>query len=92
MYSGITSLDDGAKQLNDGTKEFYEQTDGMDTKIEDTVNEMLDSISGGDSEIVSFVSDKNTDVKAVQFVIKTAAIQKQEVTTDTADTAKKLNF
>ena len=92
MYSGITSLDDGIKQLNDGTKEFYEQTDGMDTKIEDTVNEMLDSISGGDSEVVSFVSDKNTDVKAVQFVIKTAAIQKQEVTTDTADTAKKLNF
>lgn len=43
----------------------------MDTKIEDTVNEMLDSISGGDSETVSFVSDKNTDVKAVQFVIKT---------------------
>lgn len=74
MYSGMTSLDDGAKQLNDGTKEFYEQTDGMAIKIEDTVNEMLDSISGGDSEIVSFVSDKNTDVNAVQFVIKIATI------------------
>lgn len=92
MYSGIVTLDDGAKQLNDGTKEFYEQTDGMDTKIEDTVNEMLDSISGGDSEIVSFVSDKNTEVKAVQFVIKTAAIEKQEIAVDTVDTAKKLNF
>lgn len=29
---------------------------------------MLDSISGGDSETVSFVSDKNTDVKAVRFI------------------------
>lgn len=92
MYSGIVTLDDGAKQLNDGTKEFYEQTDEIDTKIEDTVNEMLDSISGGDSEIVSFVSDKNTEVKAVQFVIKTAAIEKQEIAEDTVDTAKKLNF
>ena len=92
MYSGIVTLDDGAKQLNDGTKEFYKQTDGMDTKIEDTVNEMLDSISGGDSEIVSFVSDKNTEVKAVQFVIKTAAIEKLETAVDTVDTAKKLNF
>ncbi len=92
MYSGIVTLDDGTKQLNDGTKEFYEQTDGMDTKIEDTVNEMLDSISGGDSEIVSFVSDKNTEVKAVQFVIKTAAIEKQKIAVYTVDTAKKLNF
>lgn len=92
MYDGLIELNDGAGQLNDGTKEFYEKTDGMDTKIEDTVNEMLDDISGGDSEVVSFVSDKNTDVKAVQFVIKTAAIEKQETASDTADTAKKLNF
>ena len=37
---------------------------------------------GGDAEIVSFVSDKNTHVGSVQFVIKTAAIEKAEAAID----------
>ena len=36
-------------------------------------------MSGSDEKIVSFVSDKNTNVDSVQFVIKTAAVKKEEV-------------
>lgn len=78
MYQGILTLNDGTKELKDGTQEFYDQTDGMDTKIEDTMNEMLDSLSGGDSETTSFVSEKNGNIDSVQFVIKTDAIEKKE--------------
>ena len=92
LYDGLVSLDNGAGELSDGTKEFYEQTDGMDTKIQDTLDEMIDSISGGDSEPVSFTSDKNTNVTAVQFVIKTAAIEKEEEAVQTETETKKLNF
>lgn len=31
------------------------------------------------SPVISFVSDKNENVNSVQFVIKTAAIEKEEV-------------
>lgn len=92
VYEGIVSLYDGASQLNDGTQEFYEKTDGMDTKIEDTIDGMIDSISGGDQETESFVSEKNENVESVQFVIKTAAIEKPEVKETTAKIEEKLNF
>lgn len=78
LYNGITTLQDGTDQLSDGTKEFYEKTDDMDTQVEDTIDEMLDSISGGDAKVESFVSDKNENVESVQFVIKTAAVEKEE--------------
>ena len=48
---------------------------------------MTSSITGGDAETVSFVSDKNTNVDSVQFIIKTAAIEKTE-TAATAETAE----
>ncbi len=80
LYDGIITLQDGTGQMQDGTDEFYEKTEGMDTEVEDKIDEMINSISGGSSETVSFVSAKNESVEAVQFVIKTAAIEKQEVT------------
>ena len=83
LYNGITTLQDGATQLNDGTKEFYEKTSDMDTQVEDTIDEMLDALSGGDAKVESFVSDKNEDVESVQFVIKTAAVEKEEAETKT---------
>lgn len=83
MYSGLESLNEGAGTLSDGTNELYEETDGMDIKIQDTIDEMLGALSGGDTEAVSFVSDKNKNVDSVQFVIKTSAIEKPEETVDT---------
>ena len=71
-------MDDGAKELNDGTKEFYEKTDGMDSEIEGKIDDMLNTISRSDAEIRSFVSEKNTNVESVQFVIKTGAVEKPE--------------
>ena len=85
LYDGILALSDGAKELQSGTDEFAEQTDGMDVKISDTIDDTISSMSGGDDPVVSFVSDKNTDVKSVQFVIKTAAIEIPE-TEDTGET------
>lgn len=92
LYNGLLSLDSGASSLSDGTKEFYEQTDGMDEKIQDTLDDMIDSISGGDSDTVSFTSDKNTNVTDVQFVIKTAAIEKEEDNTQAETDTTKKNF
>lgn len=92
LYSGMQSLNDGTKELKDGTQEFFDKTDGMDTKIEDTMDEMLDSITGGDSETESFVSDKNGTIDSVQFVIKTSAIEKKDTTKKETTETKELSL
>lgn len=40
---------------------------------------MIQSVSGENFEVVSFVSDKNTNVDTVQFVMVTKEIKKPEV-------------
>ncbi|MCI5620960.1 MAG: hypothetical protein MR355_05280 [Lachnospiraceae bacterium] len=75
MNSGIGDLYDGTTELKDGTSEMRFKTDGMDTEISDQIDEMIESITGGNTEVVSFVSEKNTNVDEVQFVIQTEAIE-----------------
>lgn len=88
LYDGIVILFDGAKELNDGTSEFNSETSGMDTEIEDKIDEILSSIEGEDTETKSFVSEKNTNVDNVQFVIKTAAIEKEEIEDEETEQAE----
>lgn len=92
LYDGIVALDDGAKELNDGTKEFYEKTDGMDSEIEGKIDDMLNTISRSDAEIRSFVSEKNTNVESLQFVIKTEAIEKPKVVQTVEDEPQQLSL
>ena len=92
LYAGAATLSDGTVTLHDGTNEFYENTKDMDTQVQDTIDDMLDSISGSGSDVVSFVSDKNENVRDVQFVIKTAAIKKLEQEAVQEDEVVKMNF
>ncbi len=75
LYSGVLSMYDGTKELSDGADELYTNTFDIDTKVQDQIDEVVSSIQGDDSETVSFVSDRNTNVDSVQFVIKTASIE-----------------
>ncbi len=83
-------LYDGTTELAKGTKEFVNKTSGIDTEISDEVNDMVSSISKSDAQVVSFVSDKNTNVTSVQFVIKTSAIEK--VTSNSSETEETVNL
>lgn len=92
LYDGISSLCDGAKKLSDGTGEMKDKTTDMDTQVDEKIDSMISSISGGDSETVSFVSDKNTAVDSVQFVIKTEPIEISEPAVTEEEPAEELNF
>lgn len=92
LNNAVSELYSGANELADGTSEFAEKTSDMDTQIEDKIDSMTSSITGGDGETVSFVSDKNTEVDAVQFVIKTAAIEKAEAAAPAAVEEETLTF
>lgn len=92
LVNSIAELYDGTSQLKDGTGEMRDETDGMDTQITDKIDEMVNGITGGDYEPVSFVSDKNTNVKAVQFVIQTESVQIKESDEAAPVVEEKLNF
>lgn len=64
----------------------------MDTQVQDQIDEMPESISGGDKKVVSFTSSKNTNVDSVQFVIKTTAIEKPEKAVTETKTETKRTF
>lgn len=78
LYDGVVTLCDGTAELADGTEELHDETSDMDTQVQDEIDALMESIQGDETETVSFVSRKNTSVDAVQFVIKTAAIEKEE--------------
>lgn len=92
LLTGIEQLYDGSGELQDGTSEMKEETSGMDTEINDKIDELLETIKGGDAETTSFVSTKNTDVDSVQFVIKTDSIQIPKEETTENEAPKKLTF
>lgn len=92
LAKGIASLDSGATELSKGTLEFYNETSNMDTKVEDSIDEMVDSISGKGTDTVSFVSEKNGNVESVQFVIKGQAIKKQDKAEETKKETEKKSF
>lgn len=79
LADGTNELADGTNDLTDGTNEFYDKTKNMDTEITDTIDDTIDEITGKNIETISFVSDKNTNVDSVLFVIKTPEIKKTEV-------------
>ena len=78
LFDGTTELKDGTIELTDGTTELRDQSDEMDSKVDEEIDKMLDEYRGGDFDMVSFVSDKNTQVDSVQFVMKVAEIQIEE--------------
>ena len=92
LYSGITELSDGAGELYEGTDKIKNKTSGMDGKINDKIDDVISSISGSESETCSFVSDKNTDVTSVQFVIKTDKIEVREKESEESNKEEKLTF
>lgn len=92
LNDAVGELYGGTKSLADGTAAFADQTADMDTRISEEIDAMTSSITGGDGGTTSFVSDKNTQVDSVQFVIKTAAVEKAEPAADDVPAAAPLTF
>lgn len=92
LIAGIARIHDGTGELKDGTYTLWDETDGMDTELSDKIDELLKSITGGDTETVSFVSEKNTNIDSVQFVIRTPSIEIDEENVPDTEPAAALSF
>ena len=91
LLSGTKALSDGTSTLADGTSELYDETSTMDTELTEKIDELKDSITGGDTDTVSFVSEDNT-AESVQFVIQTKAIKVDEPEKAEEKTKEKTGF
>lgn len=92
LTNGISELSDGASTLSDGTSELRDKTSELDTEVNGKIDDLLSEFESDEKETVSFVSEKNTNVKSVQFVIKTSAIEIPEVAAAEETTVKELSF
>lgn len=73
----VSELYNGTVELRDGTAEFKKETNGITDDAEKERDSFFDEMTGNDVETGSFVSEKNTNVNSVQFVMKTDGIQKR---------------
>lgn len=78
LVNGTYALYDGTKTMVDGTGEFSKETSGLQDNMDEEISSMIDEFTGSDSETISFVSEKNTNVDSVQFVIKASGVKKVE--------------
>lgn len=79
LSSGVAELKGGTTELSNGTTELNDKTANLDTEITDEIDKMVDNLDGTSDEIVSFTSEKNTNVQSVQFLIKTPEIKKATI-------------
>ena len=69
----MSKLYDGISELKDATEEFLDEISKLKGEVHDIVSDMIDELKGK-GMLRSFVSEKNTEIESVQFVIKTDAV------------------
>ena len=78
LHQYTLQLADGTFTLAQGAAAFHRSTAGMDETVNEKINTMIDTLTGSDGETISFTSDKNTKVTALQFVISEEGIKLPE--------------
>lgn len=79
LNSAIGKLKTGLAEYKQGTNQLKNSTSNIDSEISNAVDGIMNSILGSGNEVISFVSDKNTNVSSIQFVMKTEEIKAPEV-------------
>jgi putative membrane protein len=99
LFDGAVELHDGAVEFYDGsvtmakgTMEFKDKTKNMEKELKDTIKEKIDSMLGRNFKPISFVSEKNTEILSVQFIMQTESIQLPEVEKPIEQPEPKLTF
>lgn len=94
LYDGAVRINSGIKELKQGMAAYKDGTkalgDGID--VSSFVSDFIDGIFGDVGSVISFVSDKNTDILSVQFVLKTAPIKLPPMPSAEVSEPVKLSF
>ncbi len=74
LQTGADGLESGLTAYQEGTSELNTQTEDMAGELQTQIVTALSGITGEGDPVVSFVSEKNTNISALQFVLKTDPI------------------
>ncbi len=75
LNAAVKQLQEGLAAYQNGTSQLKNQTSNMAAETSSRINAMIAALTGSGGETVSFVSEQNTNISAVQFVLKTEAIK-----------------
>lgn len=76
LYIGAGELSDGISQLNSGAATLADETADIPDRVKDEIDSLVSDYESAEFAPVSFTSVKNAGVSFVQFVLKTANIEK----------------
>lgn len=76
LSTGLGQLYTGAVEMSNGTNQLYVKTKDIPQQIQDKIDEYMNAYDKSGYKPISFVSEKNTNVASVQFIIKTEKIEK----------------
>jgi len=88
----IKQLQEGLAAYQSGANTLRNQTANIADETSSAIDEMIRTMTGGGEEVVSFVSNQNTNISAVQFVMKTDAIKTQDTEQIVIEQPVKLNL
>lgn len=89
LHEGTVELYDGTVTLAEGTLEFRDKTATIEKDMKDMIKDKIKEMMGGNFNPISFVSEKNTNVTSVQFVMQTQSITKPVVEKNISDETPK---
>lgn len=92
LQTGASDLSTGLASYQEGTAELRSQTAGLGSSVTDQVSLALGNLTGNGDAVKSFVSEKNTQVTAVQFVLRTSPIEIVKTETAAAETSTESTF
>lgn len=92
LVNGVSKLYNGSVDLKDGSGELKDKTSNIEPDVNSQIDTMLSDINGTQSAVISFASAKNTNVKSVQFAIKTNPIEKKAVVAEKEKVTQKLSI
>ncbi|MBU9712309.1 YhgE/Pip domain-containing protein [Evansella tamaricis] len=92
LADGTSELESGVGELYDGTNELATETSDLPEQLQKEIDAIMDEFDLSDFEPISFVSQLNTNVGTVQFVLRTEAIEIDDEETNTEEEEEKPSF
>jgi X-X-X-Leu-X-X-Gly heptad repeat protein len=92
LREGTSKLAEGASELHDGTSELYDGVADLPDKVKEEIDKFAEDYDKSGYEPQSFASPKNKEVSLVQFIFRTAAIEKPEEPKTAEETPKETTF
>ncbi|CRZ34267.1 hypothetical protein DFR55_10139 [Herbinix hemicellulosilytica] len=92
INAGIKELYEGMNNFKKGTGEFKSKTSGMEDKLKQEIDKLIKDLFGSEKQVKSFVSEKNTKIISLQFVLRTDSIKITNVSAAEIAESVKLTF